>query len=137
MSGKAIGGAVAAGAVLAAGCAVALLSLLGSSAPVIAGLAIGLGLGAGGAVLEVLLMGRAFRKDPRKAVNLVLTGLGLRFLVLMLLTVAFHWVPAVDETAFAISFVGGFVACLPAIGVVSGAGRHAGQGHAAHGEVRG
>lgn len=133
MSGKSIGGAVILGAVLLAAAAAALRALLGGSAPVVLGMAVGFGLGAGGAALEVVVMLRALEKAPSRALNVVLAGLGVRLLVLMLLTVLFHWVPAVSETAFALSFVGGFVAALPAIGVVSGAMR----GNGNHGGVHG
>jgi hypothetical protein len=120
MSGKSIVGAVLAGAVLAAAAAAGLRALLGGSAPVVLGMAVGFALGAGGAALEVVVMARAMGKDPRRAMNVVLGGLGIRLVVLMLLTVVFHFLlPAVNETAFALSFVAGFVAALPAVGMVS------------------
>ena len=123
MSRQSIGGAVLGGAVLLAAVAYGLHALLGGGSAVVLGMAVGFGLGVAGAALEVVLMFRAFKKAPEKALNVVLGGLGARLLVVMVLTVVFHFVPAVSETAFALSFVGGFIASLPVVGVVSGAHR--------------
>jgi hypothetical protein len=140
MRGKSIVGAVLIGAVLMAAAVVALRALLGGSGPVVLGMVLGLGLGAGGAALEVVLMLRALETNPSSALNVVLGGLGVRLLVLVLMTVVFHWVPAVNETAFALAFVAGFVASLPAIAVVSGrlrGGDPRADHGANHGEVHG
>jgi len=128
MIGKSIGGAVLAGAALVAAGVLGLRALLGGGPPVVAGMALGFGLGAGGAALEVVLTRRALAREPGRALHVVLAGMGLRLVVLMLLTVAFHSLPSVNETAFALAFVGGFLASLPAVGVVSGAHRASSSG---------
>jgi hypothetical protein len=87
--------------------------LRGTGTPSTRGIAVGLGLGAGGTALEGFMVTRALKGAGNKALGIFLGGFGIRLIALMGIALWFHYSGVADPVAFALCFVGGFLAGLP------------------------
>src|SRR3990167_4378575 len=92
---------------------------LGTGQEVVRGLGLGFLLGAGGGVVEIAFMRRALERPLNRALRVVLAGFGLRILALFAGTVFFMATRHADPAAFALAFLGGFLAFLPVLGALT------------------
>ena len=106
---------VLAGAAILGACAAGALALRGTGDGAVRGVLLGAGVGASGTVLEALLMARALALPKGDALLVVLGGFGVRLVVLVAASLALHATGFADPIAFALSFVGGFLAGTPLV----------------------
>jgi hypothetical protein len=105
---------------------VAIVALRGLEGPVLAGLAIGAGLGGLNLAVGGFLLSWALRRRPKAALAVSLGGFFVRLGLLLGLTYAFWSVPSVDAVTFAIGFVVFFFLFLVVeIGIVGRASKRA------------
>ena len=103
-----------AGVAVLGGASVGVLAFRGSGPEALRGVALGAGLGALGAVLEAVMVVRAFSFPRGDALRIVLAGFGGRLIALVAGTLLLRATGFADPLAFALSFVGGFLAGVPA-----------------------
>lgn len=97
------------------------LALRGAEPGALAGVALGAGLGAAGAVLEALLVVRALSMPRSHALRVVIGGFGIRLAVLACGLLLLRDGSFADPASFALSFVGGFLAGIPAVAAAASA----------------
>ncbi len=104
-----------AGIAVLAAVAAGVVAFRGDDAAVIRGVALGAGLGAAGSVVEAILVHDALRRPRGQALRIVLLGFGLRLAFLLGATLALDATGVADAASFALCFLGGFLASLPAL----------------------
>ena len=115
--------ALAAGFALLAAVAFGVLSFRGTGPEAVRGVVLGVLLGAGGSVLEAVLVQKALRQPRGPALLIVLGGFLLRLVLLVVVTLAVDAAKFADGAAFALCFLGGFLASIPVLwAVVAGPG---------------
>ncbi len=124
--------AVAAGILVLAAVAYGVLSIRGSGPGAVRGVALGVLLGAGGSVLEAFLVRHALRQPRGPALRIILGGFLLRLVLLVVVSLAAESTGFADGAAFALCFLGGFLASIPVLGAAV-----VGHPPAGNGEVRG
>lgn len=102
-------------------------AFLGTSPAVLKGAALGLALGAGGLAVETLVLRRALEEGMQSSLRVLLGGFGVRILVVFLGTLGLQRSGLADGTAFALAFVGGFVAFLPVLASLTRGRRRNGE----------
>ncbi len=120
----------AAGLGVLAGVAWAVVSLRGGGVAALRGAELGVLLGAGGLVLEAILVHRALGQPRGRALRIVLGGFLARLVLLAGVSFALAAGTFADAPAFALCFLGGFLASLPFLAVAVRGGAAAGPGGA-------
>jgi hypothetical protein len=108
------------------------LSFRGTGPAVLTGVALGVLGGAGGSVLEVVLVRRALSRARGAALSIVLGGFLFRLAVLVGGALLLHSTGYADAAAFALCFLAGFLSSLPVLAAVV-----AGERSPTNGEARG
>ena len=121
---------ILAGLVVLAAAAAGVIAYRGDDGAVIRGVALGAGLGAAASVVEALLVHDALRRPRGQALRVVLLGFGFRLVFLLAGTLVLDALKVADAAAFALCFLAGFLASLPALAAVT-SGRAMRNGEAA------
>jgi hypothetical protein len=115
MTSRATALSILAGLGILAAAAAGALAIRGGDPWVVRGVALGAGLGAAGSVLEAFLVQGALRRPRGQALGIVLAGFGLRLGFLLVATLVLDATGLADAVAFALCFLGGFLASLPVL----------------------
>jgi hypothetical protein len=108
--------ALLAGVVVAVAVGTVVLLVRGTGGAAVAGTAWGFGLGAAGSILEGVMVTRALRRPKgRGALGIFMGGFGIRLVTLMGVALWFHRSGTADPIAFALCYLGGFLAGLPVL----------------------
>jgi hypothetical protein len=106
---------ILAGLVVLAAAAAGVIAFRGDDGAVLRGVGLGAGLGAAGSVVEALLVHDALRRPKGQALRVVLLGFGFRLAFLLGATLVLDALKVADAAAFALCFLAGFLASLPAL----------------------
>jgi len=101
--------------------AAGVILLRGAEPPALRGLALGAGLGAVGAVFEAVLVVRGLALPRGHALRVVIAGFGIRLAVLATGAILLRDGAFADPAAFAVSFVGAFLAGVPVLAAAAAA----------------
>jgi hypothetical protein len=104
-----------------------ILAFLGTGPEAVRGLGLGYLLGIGGGAAEIAVMRRALERPLQQALRVVMTGFGIRLLVLFAGAVLLMATRLADPSAFALSFLAGFLAYLPVLGALTASRRRNGE----------
>jgi hypothetical protein len=119
MAGRATALSLLGGTAILGAAALGVLGFRGDAPGAVAGVLLGVGLGAAGSVLEMVLVSAALRQRRPAALRIVLAGFGLRLVALLAITLAAHRSGFADPVSFALCFLAGFLAAVPFLAVVS------------------
>lgn len=120
MTNRSTVGALLAGLGILALVAWAVVAYRGGDAAAIRGAGIGAGLGAAGSLLEAWLVTDALRRPRGQALRIVLLGFLFRLVLLVGISLILKSTGLADAAAFALCFLGGFLASLPLLAAATG-----------------
>jgi hypothetical protein len=98
------------------------LAYRGNGPWVVRGIALGVGLGAAGSLLEAWLVTDALRRPRGQALGIVLAGFGFRLFLLLSVSLVLAATKFADPAAFCLCFLGGFLGSLPVLAAVVSSG---------------